>query len=74
MVDTREELLARLADVRAEIAKARKRQRYGIDDFQVSRAALQDLLDEERWVLEQIARLDARSRGGTRHKIRLTRE
>jgi len=63
MYDSRSDLEARLAEVRAEITKARKRQRYGIDDFSVARANLKDLLEEEQWILEQIARYDAIQRG-----------
>lgn len=70
MYDSRTELETRLAAVRTEIAAARKRQRYGIDDFQVARADLKALLEEERWLLEQIARYDTLSKGGNRHKVR----
>lgn len=72
MYDSREDLVIRLIAIRASIAAARDRQRYGIDDFSVARAELRDLLDEERMVLELIAQADS-GLGVAKTKVRFTR-
>jgi len=59
--DSRADLVARLAEIRAEITKARKAQSYaiGANDITVTRTNLRLLLEEEKWVLDQIQQSDA---------------
>jgi len=73
--DTKADLEVRLAEIRLEIAKARKAQSYGIgsNEVTVTRGNLKSLLEEERWVLAQIKSIDAESAGGACNRIQFGR-
>lgn len=68
--DSRDDLSIRLAEIRLEIAKARKVQSYSVgQDLNVVRGQLKTLLDEEKWVLSQIDKIDASSTGGACNRV-----
>ncbi|MDX9788899.1 MAG: hypothetical protein RBT11_19135 [Desulfobacterales bacterium] len=72
--DSRDDLSIRLAEVRVEIAKARKVQSYSVgQDLSVVRGQLKTLLDEEKWLLSQIDKIDATASGGASNKVRFGR-
>lgn len=73
--DTKADLELRLAEIRLEIAKARKTQSYGIgSEVTVTRGNLKSLLEEEQWVLGQINAIDAAgSTGGACNRIQFGR-
>lgn len=72
--DSREDLAIRLAEVRLAIAKARKVQTYSVgQDLNVVRGQLKTLLDEEKWLLAQIDKLDAASTGGASNRVQFGR-
>lgn len=78
MYDTKADLEVRLAEIRVEIAKARKIQSYGIgtgNEITVTRTNLRSLLEEERWVLDQIKQADAISgnSGGASNRVQFGR-
>lgn len=67
--DSKATLETRLTDIRAAIAKARTAQQAGTADSNVQRANLAQLLAEERWVLAEIAKVDAQSSGGLANQV-----
>jgi hypothetical protein len=71
--DSRATLITRLTDVRSAITKARTAQQAGTADSNVQRANLKQLLDEEKWVLQQIAAVDASSEGGFSNRVQFGR-
>jgi len=63
--DSRADLIARLAEVRAAITKARTAQSYNAGaDMSVTRGLLKSLYEEEKWILSKLEAMDAASSGG----------
>lgn len=73
MYDSKATLEARLTEIRSAIAKARTAQSAGIADNTVTRANLKSLLDEERWVLQQLNALTLQTSGGGANRIQFGR-
>jgi len=69
LYDSRSDLVSRLTDIRAAIAKARTAQSYGTGISTTQRANFRALLDEEKWVLQQINQIDMASGGGTANRV-----
>jgi hypothetical protein len=73
MYDSKATLEARLAEIRAAIAKARSAQSIGSGDNTLSRGDLRTLLDEERWVISQINSINAQNSGGGANRVQFGR-
>lgn len=75
--DSKADLVTRLAEIRTEITKARQVASYGIgsNELTVTRTNLRLLLEEERWVLDQIKQCDAVSgtSGGQSNRVQFGR-
>jgi len=64
MYDSRATLVARLDDIRTEIAKARKAISYTTAPGHSLTRSYQTLLQEEKDILEQINAIDSKTSGG----------
>jgi len=78
MYDSKETLEARLVEVRAAITKVRTSQAYQSGQMSLTRGNYKQLLDEEKWILEQINIIDAQNAttggvGGTANKVTFSR-
>jgi hypothetical protein len=75
--DSKADLIVRLAEIRVEIAKARRAMSVNSGGTELVRPRLKELIDEEKWVLSLIAQVDAAAGtdggGGTANKVQFGR-
>jgi hypothetical protein len=72
--DSKLYLETRLSEVRSDIAKARRTQSYAVgQDLNVARGNLKVMLDEEKWLLGEIAKVDAALSGGACNRAQFGR-
>jgi hypothetical protein len=72
--DSKSYLETRLSEVRSDIAKARRTQSYAVgQDLNVARGNLKVMLDEEKWLLGEIAKADTAASGGACNRARFVK-
>lgn len=70
MYDSRATLVTRLTEIRAAIAKVRTSQYYTVGKSSNQRANYKALLEEEKYVLDQINVIDNSATGGATNRVR----
>lgn len=71
--DSKATLVSRLTTVRAAIDKARSTQSFTVETNTIARANFRALLEEEKWLLDQIQQSDATSTGGMSNRVQFGR-